>query len=119
MECAGESGVHLSVGAENKAYGDQAAAACKLFFCKSGEETSRRPGNHQYNHTIGKVKRHFDIYFSSFDKFTDIMRYIHTPPLIIGPCSYMDLYLFLFLCVSIFDTEPHLPVLLDTESSGH
>ena len=34
MERAGESGVHLSVGAEIKAYGDQAAATSIQFFCQ-------------------------------------------------------------------------------------
>ena len=35
MERASESGVHLSVGAEMEAYGDQAAASSIQFLCKS------------------------------------------------------------------------------------
>ena len=47
MEHAGESGVQLSVAAEMVAYGVQAAVASSQLCCKSGEEPSRKPCNHQ------------------------------------------------------------------------
>ena len=45
------SGVWLSVGAEMEAYGDQAATSHK-FCCKSMEEPSKKPCDHQHS---GKI----------------------------------------------------------------